>query len=330
MSKIIICIHGLGNKVPQPLLKTWWKRSVREGLKGIDRPRLNFHFELVYWADVLHPRPLDPNEENKNAHLYLEDPYFPGRLKRPPEPGGFGRKMMNYIEDQLDNLFLNNDMSLNFSSITDKIIRRYFKDLEAYFSQTAVKTGEHPTPAKDIIRRRLSDALRRHKNKDILLIAHSMGSVIAYDVLTRSVPGIEINTVVTLGSPLGLPVIVSRIFSEQGRPKASTQKINSPDAIRKKWYNFSDIEDKVALDHTLADDYGANIHQVRPNDQLVFNNYEANGKRNPHKSYGYLRAPEVASVIDEFLRGRRFSWWQNRTYAFNRWVYGYIDKIKKF
>jgi len=136
---------------------------------------------------------------------------------------------------------------LNFSSITDKIIHRYFKDLEAYFSQAAIKTEAQQSLAKDVIRRRLCSVLRKHQDEDILLIAHSMGSIISYDVLTRSDPKFEIDTFMTIGSPLGLPVITSRIFSEQGRPEALAQKVKTPDAIRKNWFNFSDIEDKVAV-----------------------------------------------------------------------------------
>jgi hypothetical protein len=66
MSKIIIGIHGLGNKPPKDLCEKWWKKSLREGLNSIGRKYFNFNFELVYWADILHPTPLNPNEKKKN------------------------------------------------------------------------------------------------------------------------------------------------------------------------------------------------------------------------------------------------------------------------
>ncbi len=34
---------------------------------------------------------------------------------------------------------------------------------------------------------------------------------------------------------------------------------------------------------------------------MLNNNYEYDGEENPHKSYGYLRAPEVSKVIYDFL-----------------------------
>jgi len=57
----------------------------------------------------------------------------------------------------------------------------------------------------------------------------------------------------------------------------------------------------IAFDQLLSDDYDANDSGVRPVDVSVFNNYIEEGDRNPHKSYGYLRSPGVAQVIDEFL-----------------------------
>ena len=62
------------------------------------------------------------------------------------------------------------------------------------------------------------------------------------------------------------------------------------------------LEDKVALNYNLGDDYRANKKGVKPVDMQVVNDYEINGKRNPHKSYGYLRVPEMAETIHHFLK----------------------------
>ncbi|MCP5102713.1 MAG: alpha/beta hydrolase, partial [bacterium] len=183
------------------------------------------------------------------------------------------------------------DMTVNFAGVTDKIIRRYFKDLETYYSNQ---------PAREAIRSRLSAVLNKYKHKDIMLIAHSMGSIIAYDVLIQNQPGMKVHTFVTIGSPLGLPVVVSRIFSEQLKEKGGVTKLKTPGNVLNYWYNLSDLEDRVALDHTLFDDYGANSRQVRAEDMDVYNNYEMNGVRNPHKAYGYLRAPELSGKIAAF------------------------------
>ena len=42
MSKIIIGIHGLGNKSRKALLEEWWKASIEEGLINIGKTNINY------------------------------------------------------------------------------------------------------------------------------------------------------------------------------------------------------------------------------------------------------------------------------------------------
>ena len=65
MSKIIIGIHGLGNKPPEETLNTWWEESICEGLEGIGKLRRSLNFQLVYWTHYLYPTPLDPTVKDK-------------------------------------------------------------------------------------------------------------------------------------------------------------------------------------------------------------------------------------------------------------------------
>ena len=46
----------------------------------------------------------------------------------------------------------------------------------------------------------------------------------------------------------------------------------------------------------------SNAEGVKPVDFEVYNTYEINGDHNPHKSYGYLRTPELAEAIRDFLK----------------------------
>jgi hypothetical protein len=76
MSKIIIGIHGMGNKPSSKTLSAWWKAPIQEGLKKIKKPKRFFNFKLFYWAHYLHQTPLEPEIKDKNHPLYIEDPYF--------------------------------------------------------------------------------------------------------------------------------------------------------------------------------------------------------------------------------------------------------------
>jgi len=311
MSKIIIGIHGLGNKPPQKLLKKWWKKSIQDGLKLIGHPRLFFKFELVYWANCLHPIPRNPNITDRNDPAFLKEPYVPCHNYIRKTPGRLRQKFLDYLEKQIDKIFLKPDLSIHFSSVTDLIIHRFFKDLEAYYSQASIDYNGSECLVKDMIRDQLARIIRKYKHHEILLIGHSMGSIIAYDVLTQTVPEIEIDTFVTIGSPLGFPVIMSKIASEQRQVLIKKAILSTPENVLRNWFNFSDLKDRVAMNYSLSDDYDENSNQVRAIDKVVYNNYEYNGKKNPHKIYGYLRTPEFAEVVHEFLdhgKSRTSTW----------------------
>jgi hypothetical protein len=317
MKKIIIGIHGLGNKAPKKLLQSWWKKSIKEGLKRMGYPRFFMNFKLVYWADVIYPKPLDPGEKNKKSKFYLDEPYQKLPREKRKITNKWQLKMIKFIEKKLDKIFLNQDMSINYSAITDKIIHRYFRELEIYNSTQSITNSNRL--AKDVIRERLIKILKKYKKKNVMLIAHSMGSIIAYDVLSYNLPGITVNTLVTIGSPLGLPVIVHKIYREQKQRIQRLKKIKAPDSILHKWYNLSDPDDKVALDHTLSDDFKENIHHVKATDMYVYNDFKTDNTHNPHNCFGYLRADKTAEIINDFLSAKEKNWLERLT-----------DKFKKY
>ncbi len=304
MKKIVIGIHGLGNKPPRRLFKTWWKRSLQDGLKKIGTREISFPFEPAYWADILNPIPLDPWQKDTGHPLFLDEKYVKPPRKEPKPVSPLKEKFIESVERSLEKIFWDHEFKPNFTFISDLIIRRYFSEFETYYSKTVPTKNGGDRPVKTLIRQRLLKVLKRHRNNEILLIAHSMGSVIAFDVLLSAYSEVAVDTLVTIGSPLGLPVVVHRIYTEHYAGKGSfvPDSIRCPDSIRKRWFNFSDIEDKVALDHRLFDDFKPNIYGVRPMDTYVRNDYAMAGVRNPHKDYGYLRTPEMARVLESFLR----------------------------
>jgi hypothetical protein len=328
MSKIIIGIHGLGNKPPKDLLQKWWRQSLREGFRCIDKPQVFFDFELVYWADILHEKPLDINITDPENPLFLIEPYLPGRQIDEEPQGPLRKKIMGYLERQMDKLFLNDDMTLNFSSITDKIIKRYFKDMEAYYAFADPENKTDVKLRRDEIRNRLAETLRKHRDKEILLLSHSMGSIIAYDVLFHTVPDVTVDTFITAGSPLGLPVIIGRIFAEQQKKVANFDKVRTPENVKRNWFNFADPEDTIAFDATLNDDYAENSQNIRAIDITVRNNYENRGVKNSHKIYGYLRTPEMARVIYDFQHRGQPRMKQKLADRLNSLLSGFIEKYK--
>ena len=136
-----------------------------------------------------------------------------------------------------------------------------------------------------------------------------MGSIIAFDTLAWFAPKAFVDTLVTIGSPLGLPAVMVKILAEQGVDYKKELKIKTPENIKRKWFNLFDPEDRVSLDRILADDYLINARQIGPRDQAVYNDYEYKGKPNPHQAFGYLRTPPMAQVVTDFLnRGKPRLW----------------------
>jgi len=321
MAKIIIGIHGLGNKPPRKLLRKWWKLSIRDGLKQIGKDRQFFRFEMVYWADIMHNNSPDPAIKDKESELYIDEPYVPPPTNIEIKPKILRKKVLDFLEKQLDKIFLNDDLSVNYSFITDMIIHHFFKELDCYFSMSKEDKQVSCSSVKDATDKRIKKILMKHKGKEILLISHSMGTIIAYDVLTQIGQEISIDTFVTMGSPLGLPAIMGKLAAERAELTGLKPEARTPENVLTHWFNFSDLEDKIAFNYNLGDDYKENTHKVRAQDMIVYNDYSFDGNKNPHKSYGYLRTPELAQVIDDFLnRGRskpitKIMGWINKLFA---------------
>jgi len=301
-SKIIIGIHGLGNKAPKEILSRWWRAAIDEGFRNTGKENIFCNFDLFYWADILNESPLDPDEKDPLHPLYLNEPYLPSKSYPQKKPGGLKKTFLDILESIMDKVFLNEDMTINFSSITDVILKKYFSDLNKYYTDKFVDNTGQEMLLKEIIRERMGVLLDKHRQKQILLIAHSMGAIIAYDVLLYSRPNIWVDTFVTMGSPLGLPVVMAKSIAELKSNNHSESRLTTPENIATNWYNLADLQDKVAINYNVSDDYDENSQHVRARDITVVNNYEHMGEKNHHKIYGYLRTPELAEILHTFFQ----------------------------
>ncbi|MDX9880642.1 MAG: hypothetical protein RBS73_01165 [Prolixibacteraceae bacterium] len=307
MANVIIGIHGLGNKPPRTMLENWWKLAMIEGLENANLKTVLPKFEMVYWADVMYDRPLDESETHVESPYFLDEKYVKGMKVDSVEDHSLRMKVVDFLGRQLNRIFLNEDFTLNYSFITDTLVRKYFRDLEIYYSEGSAPFDSSGQKAKDLIRGRLLQVLEKYHKDNIMLIAHSMGSIIAFDVLTFLAPHLNIHTLVTIGSPLGLPIVVSKIAAEQKQIKTQENHMVTPPGIVGCWYNFSDIQDGVAFDYKLSDNFMENSYGVKPADFLVRNDYAVNGVSNPHKSFGYLRTPEFAGLLNEFILSEKLT-----------------------
>ena len=137
----------------------------------------------------------------------------------------------------------------------------------------------------------------------VLLIGHSLGSVIAYDTLwelthVQHAAG-EISLLVTLGSPLATRFVQRSLKGARGEDAA-----RYPHNVRR-WVNLTARGDITALRRRLAPSF----QEMRAlglvdalEDFVDFDNYfrGATGL-NAHEAYGYLAQPLLAEVIGDWL-----------------------------
>ncbi|MDR1726557.1 MAG: alpha/beta hydrolase [Acidobacteriota bacterium] len=294
----IIGIHGLGNKPPRRVLERWWRMSLSEGLRRHTGQRPFFDFRLVYWADYLNPQPYDPGEKDPKHPLHLAEPYrmaagADGEGERRDEPQTLKKK----VKDQIARVLLSDPFMLAFPAVTESVMKKRFKEIDLYYSSDAV--GKAKATAQEDLRSILAEALTKYRRRRIVLIAHSMGSLIACDVLYGL--GFEIDTLVTIGSPLGIPLIVEKIRDEQGdaavAPDGDGKKLKAPESVAGAWVNLYDQRDELASQHKLGDVFTFNGAGVAPSDIEIVNDYRVGERVNPHKAYGYLRCREMSEIL---------------------------------
>ena len=301
MARIILGIHGLGNKPDKETLSKWWQLSLKEGLMKQGYETHLPEFKMVYWADILYPRPLDKNIEDPDNPYFIDEKYTKAEPDFKRRQYRFRKRILGYIGKLLYRIFLNEDYTLRYSYIPDYIIRKYFSELNVYYNEECENEDPEECRKKELIKQRLADALNEHKNDEILLIAHSMGSIIAFDVLSFFATEAKVHTFITIGSPLGLPLVISKIASQYKNKPSGRKEMVTPPGIYGNWFNFSDVLDKITLSYKLSRKFKFNEKAIKPRDFSVANDYiSETGEHNPHKSYGYLRAAKLAKILDDF------------------------------
>ena len=184
--------------------------------------------------------------------------------------------------------------------IPDKRVKVSIQDTERYF--------ENRDNIACRVREYLKSALRAaYGNHDrVLLVGHSMGSIIAYDSLWEldHLEGIHqcVDCFLTIGSPLGMRYVQRRLINHENHHPDPY-----PGNIRK-WINVSARGDLVALDPAIANDFramvgGHYIESIEDRVKGVYNFYRDEKGLNVHKSYGYLANPVVARIVVD--------WWKS-------------------
>ena len=284
-SYVIIGVHGLANKPPELTLTEYWEKSILEGLERNRRWKpAALEFDMVYWADKMH-KPQIQKAANKEPYRRAE-----GQDSLPSYDDGWRDDVLADIGNMAAKPLEWAKRTFGVDKTADAVLNKKLPDLGKYYAKKKTR---------QMLRTMVREKVEKYgkDGKRVMLIAHSMGSIMAYDVLRelgREGPDFRIEHLVTIGSPLGLPHVAYKANEEFGR-------LRTP-SIVEKWSNLADRRDPVAADVHLDNDYKANGRGVKVHDDMVINGYKGKtGKRNHHKSYGYLRTPEISQLIANFI-----------------------------
>jgi hypothetical protein len=154
------------------------------------------------------------------------------------------------------------------SGMSQAAIEAFTRDVFLYTTRAGVRDA-----VDDIIKRQLTD-------QPTVVVGHSLGSIVAYNVLRSDSRSLQVPLLVTVGSPLGIRAVRDQLVPLKF-PKAHI------------WYNAFDGRDVVALYPLDTDNF-----PLTPS--IINNGKVKNHTDNRHGIIGYLDDNEVAQkILDE-------------------------------
>jgi hypothetical protein len=273
----IIFVHGLSNKPPPLDLHRLWKRSLAKD-DGIDLVTMGIESSMMYWADVFYPQPdinaaaLEEADELLASAAQRECIAQSGLMISSDMP----LTELDYVKRlaaRMDVEIIQNSANLSSGNTVGEKILVYEKiplpgflkeRIMAVFVQEAYafifNKSSNPRPGesylvREELRRRFVGAVNAAREISpegpIVVLSHSMGTMIAYDCLKRVPDCPSVDALMTIGSPLGIDEVQEGLRPEWTRNDGfPSSKLNG------KWTNVFDPFDAVArLDPRLANDY---------------------------------------------------------------------------
>jgi hypothetical protein len=286
---LVIYVHGIGDQPPREQIKQQWDLALFGRELG-ERSR------MAYWSDLLHPPHAAPLSKGKKAAVARSADAWRSRLGEeatarvdefearlmeqlgaPPQgprtrKGGIGKKVLPLP-------------AWARRPISQAFLKAFIADTAAYFFAPGMR-GQ--------IQQRLLDEIIAAGGHPVTLVAHSQGSIIAYEVLsTLGRERLVLDTLVTIGSPLGLQEVQDFLVPS---------KLEVPRLVPS-WHNYADPMDPVALDKGIGNDFAPSELGTRVQDEVIVNGQTRRlWGFNPHSAVGYLAHPSVRRVVNGAMR----------------------------
>jgi hypothetical protein len=247
------------------------------------------NFVLVSWTSLLYSERADIAPDLPGVERLLERPIPSERDRR--EAGALWRSLLrawHLVGDSYP--WLSRVVASQALNVTLEDVRRYLSNRDG---------------VAEAIRQSLTDELVRawEAGDRVLVIGHSLGSVIAYDsfwqLSRRDRRRDRVDLFLSLGSPLATRFIRKGL---QGTGLRGLERY--PDNIVR-WVNVSARGEMVALHRRVRPFFAAmqraGLVQTIEDITGIYNHFRVGDELNVHKSYGYLNHPVVAGLIADWL-----------------------------
>ena len=247
-------------------------------------------FDIVSWTYDFYGRHHDFEIDRAAIDAVIEQPE--ASEKDITEATSWSRRLTRWIYR------LGDRMPFLIPHVASERMAVHLRDLQRYLRDD----NGIATHARRMLKMRLRAA--DEAGHPVLLIAHSMGSVIAYDSLWEmshsSRDRLRLDMLLTMGSPLGQRYMQKRLKGA-GQPGYARFPTNIG-----RWKNLAAIGDLTALDRELTDDFDGMLELgllESFEDERLLNWFRLDGQLNVHAEYGYLVNERTARTIVEWWRG---------------------------
>jgi hypothetical protein len=253
---VILLVHGRGMiDSDTAALRRIWLNGLFIGAKSLSKQPVitERDVRLVWYADVLEPMSAE------RCTYGAGDPRAAREANGDPALKSFVSVIGNVLE-ALTSLVSDKDAATELRSLSGDA---------SFLSDAHARCGAE---------RRLADAIARaeREGRPVIIVAHSLGSLVSYDYLSSRRDSGVVQRVVSIGSPLGSSDLRHLLIGGD-----STEIFSLPRSV-KSWINVRSSSDPLALPLSI----GRDIVTTTPSDDP-----------DTHDMLGYLHNPVTASAI---------------------------------
>ena len=291
----IIFVPGLNPKPPPEIYRRQLLRVLLASLRRMRPEAADWlaanpaQFELVGWTYLFHGAHRDISVDLPGVERLLLQ--TEASIEDMRELGAWPRRALRFVHRVGDALPF---LGRRFASAP---IRRLMHEATRYLKNRDGVGAE----VRASVRANLATAWAAGER--VLILGHSLGSVIAFDTLWELThvdrTNGEVSVLVTLGSPIATH-IVQRSIKGAGERGAARY----PHNIRR-WVNLAARSDTTALQPRVKPRYREMLDLELVDsieDYVEFDNYfRGSLGLNPHEAYGYLAQPLLAEIIGGWL-----------------------------